>query len=388
MKAYTLLLAALLAAPAGAEPLSPEALRARRVDTLARVEAVGRLLPANNPRAEALRRRLEAVRDGAMRADAGPAQLQERRAELQAVEDELIALLYESRPRAVTAGYAQFARGQRGTVNALARQHRPATDAAYARIEAFNRRLAQFNSDPARAFDGLGIRPASLTAQPAASVWNPGLAGGFSPIGVAASEFRPAAASLRTAEPPAPSAPAGGAAALDDLRRRLLARGISAQIIDTAIAEGRRQRVDPIIVLSVIEQESTWNRQAHNRGSGCRGLMQLAPATAEDMGVRGAVANPGMLYDVATNIRAGTRYLNWIANSFFRMNQDLSDVSRVPRERLNQILASYNWGIGNVQRVVRRYGAAALERVAPRETRDYISEIPGRITSWVGSFFQ
>jgi soluble lytic murein transglycosylase-like protein len=127
---------------------------------------------------------------------------------------------------------------------------------------------------------------------------------------------------------------------------------------------------------------------AHNRGSGCRGLMQLAPATAEDIGVRGAVANPGLLYDVNTNIRAGVRYLNWIANSFFRMNQDLSDVSRVPRERLNQILASYNWGIGNVRNVVRRYGAAALERVAPRETRDYISEIPGRIRSWVGSFFQ
>jgi soluble lytic murein transglycosylase-like protein len=386
MKAYTLLLAALLAAPAGAQPLSPELLRGQRVDALARAEALGRLIPANEPRAQALTARLTAVRDALMRADAGFVELQARKAELQAVEDELTALLYQVRPRGVSTRYAAFARAQRETVDAAARRQRPATDAAYARVEAFNARLALFNSDPARAFDGI-IRPATLTAQPAASVWGPALAGA-SPVGASAAEFRPAQAALRVSEPPAPSAPAGGEAALADLRRRLLARGISAQIIDTAIAEGRRQRVDPIIVLSVIEQESTWDRMAHNRGSGCRGLMQLAPATAEDMGVRGAVANPGLLYDVNTNIRAGVRYLNWIANSFFRMNQDLSDVSRVPRERLNQILASYNWGIGNVRNVVRRYGAAALERVAPRETRDYISEIPGRIRSWVGSFFQ
>lgn len=390
MKAYPLavLLTTLLAGAAAAIPLNPEALRRERVETLARVEAVGQIIPntPGDPRAAAFRARLEAVRDGAMRLDAGSEQLAQRKAELQALESELIALLFSTRPRAAEMGFTSFADAQRYDLNLRAAALRPATEQAVGRLEAFNARLNLVRSDPARFFDGLGLRPASFIPS-AAPAWSPSAA----PAGpTSAAAFRPAQ-SLRVNAVPAPaSSPApqqSGPEGLAALRSRLMQRGVSAQIIDTAIAEGRRQGVDPIIVLSVIEQESTWNRMAHNKGSGCRGLMQLAPATAEDMGVRGAVANPSLLHDVSTNIRAGVRYIDWIANRFFRMNIDLSDVSRVPREKLNQILASYNWGIGNVQRVVRRYGAAALERVAPAETRDYISEIPGRISNWVRSFF-
>ena len=80
------------------------------------------------------------------------------------------------------------------------------------------------------------------------------------------------------------------------------------------------------------------------------------------------------------------KYLNWIANSFFKMNLDMSDLSRVPAEKLKMVLASYNWGIGNVRRVVRKYGVEALDRVAPKETRNYIKEIPSRIYDWFASF--
>lgn len=385
MKAYpaAALLTTLLATAAAAVPLNPESLRRERVETLSRVEAVGQLI-ANTPgdaRAAAFRARLEAVRDGAMRLDAGSEQLAQRKAELQALESELIALLFSTRPRAAEMGFTSFAEAQRYDLSLRSAALRPATEQAVGRLEDFNARLNLVRSDPARFFDGFGLRPASFIPS-AAGAWT--APAGAAPGPMSAAAFRPAQ-TLRVNAVPAPqqSGPEGLAA----LRSRLMQRGVSAQIIDTAIAEGRRQGVDPIIVLSVIEQESTWDRMAHNRGSGCRGLMQLAPATAEDMGVRGAVANPSLLHDVSTNIRAGVRYIDWIANRFFRMNIDLSDVSRVPREKLNQILASYNWGIGNVQRVVRRYGAAALERVAPRETRDYISEIPGRISTWVRSFF-
>lgn len=386
MKSYPLaaLLMTALAAAASAIPLNPEALRRERVETLARVEAVGQLIP-NTPgdaRAAAFRARLEAVRDGALRLDIGSEQLAGRKAELQALESELIALLFSTRPRAAEMGFTSFAEAQRYDLSLRAAAARPATEEAVGRLEAFNARLRLVQSDPGRFFDGLGLRRASMVPA-AAPAWGGLAAAGPAPM--AASAFRPAQ-SLRVNDVPAPGADDRGEG-LDALRARLLQRGISAQIIDTAIAEGRRQGVDPVIVLSVIEQESSWNRMAHNRGSGCRGLMQLAPATAEDMGVRGATQDPSLLYNVNTNIRAGVRYINWIANSFFRMNLDLSDVSRVPREKLNQVLASYNWGIGNVQRIVRRHGAAALERLAPAETRDYISEIPGRISAWVRSFF-
>ncbi len=172
-----------------------------------------------------------------------------------------------------------------------------------------------------------------------------------------------------------------GPARYDKIRRLLLSQGVSAQVVDLAIAEGIRQKVDPMIVLSVIDQESNFRKTAYNKGSGCVGLMQLAPDTAADMGVR------GNLFDPAANIKAGVKYLNWIANSFFRMNLDLSDISRVPADKLKMILASYNWGIGNVQRVVRKHGADALDRVAPRETRNYIAEIPGRVRDWFAALW-
>lgn len=164
------------------------------------------------------------------------------------------------------------------------------------------------------------------------------------------------------------------------IRALLLSKGVNPKIVDTAIAEGIRQKVDPMIVLSVIDQESDFKKNAYNKGSGCTGLMQLDPDTAADMGVHGS------LYDIGANIKAGTKYLNWIANSFFKMGQDLSDMSKVPADKLKMILASYNWGVGNVRKTIKKHGVAALDRVAPKETRNYIAEIPSRIYDWFASF--
>lgn len=188
-----------------------------------------------------------------------------------------------------------------------------------------------------------------------------------------------AAASDGAVRAEAPRA-AGDPARYEKIRSLLLSKGVSRQVVDTAIAEGIRQKVDPMIVLSVINQESNFRKNAYNRGSGCTGLMQLDPATAADMGVH------GNLYDAGVNIKAGVKYLNWIANSFFKMNLDMSDLSKVPAEKLKMVLASYNWGIGNVQKIVRKHGVEALDRVAPKETRNYIAEIPSRIYAWFASF--
>ncbi|PIR15888.1 MAG: hypothetical protein COV48_11880 [Elusimicrobia bacterium CG11_big_fil_rev_8_21_14_0_20_64_6] len=200
----------------------------------------------------------------------------------------------------------------------------------------------------------------------------------FSSPGLAGFATTPASDGAVRAETPPENDPARYA----KVRALLLSKGVDPRVIDAAIAEGRRQKVDPMIVLSVIDQESNFKRTARNKGSGARGLMQLAPGTAADMGVK----NAGLLYDIKTNIRAGVKYLNWIANSFFKMNLDMSNLTAVPAEKLKIVLASYNWGIGNVQKSLRRHGAEALERVAPKETRNYIAEIPERIYSWFASF--
>lgn len=203
------------------------------------------------------------------------------------------------------------------------------------------------------------------------------LAGGWSQP-AAAFSFAPAASpaagqtnSLRRSPPPPPPS---SASRLEAVRQRLLREGRDPRVVDTAIAIGRREGVDPILVFSVIHQESTW-RPGECSGAGACGLMGVKRDTARDMGVR------GNLLQMVPNITAGTRYLDWIANRFFRMNVDLSDISRVPEATLRQILAAYNWGIGHVQREVR---SGTLDRDAPRETRNYMRQVWDRARAWLG----
>lgn len=370
MKTYPLLLVlALAVAPAVARADAPAfaTLVEDRANLLALTQGWSRLMPArgDDPARAALRARLEQLQAGVNRPEATHEELRRHRADFTRLQQDIMAYLYQAYPRDAGTSYREFAAGAEIVAGEYALREQPRAREAAARLESLRPRLARgLTTEPAAFFDGSGSASFRLAADAPRPI---------APV------VAKAPARVRAPEPPA----AQGAARYAALRAALLARGVDARIIDTAIAEGLRQRVDPAIVLSVIEQESRFRRTAYNRGSGCVGLMQLDPATARDMGVRDA----SMLYDIRTNIRAGVRYLNWIANDFFRLNLDLSDVERVSAVRLQQVLAAYNWGIGNVQRVVRRSGAAALEAVAPRETRNYISEIPGRIAAWASSFF-
>ena len=69
------------------------------------------------------------------------------------------------------------------------------------------------------------------------------------------------------AAPPSPAADPARYAKI----RALLLSSVNPKIVDTAIAEGIRQKVDPMIVLSVIDQESNFKKNAYNKGSGCTG---------------------------------------------------------------------------------------------------------------------
>jgi len=68
---------------------------------------------------------------------------------------------------------------------------------------------------------------------------------------------------------------------------------------------------DPALVLGIIERESNFNPGAVNSSDpngGSWGLMQMAAATARDMGV----GDPRALLQPAVAIAAGVRYLDWI----------------------------------------------------------------------------
>lgn len=66
--------------------------------------------------------------------------------------------------------------------------------------------------------------------------------------------------------------------------------------------------VDYNLIKSVIKAESLYDSNAVST-AGAKGLMQLMPATAEQMGVK-------KIFDPEQNIMGGTKYLKWLLNKF------------------------------------------------------------------------
>ena len=105
-----------------------------------------------------------------------------------------------------------------------------------------------------------------------------------------------------------------------------------------------RYRVDPGLIRAVIQAESGGNPLALSR-AGARGLMQLMPETAAELGV----TNP---FDPTQNIMAGTSYLRRLLDRY--------------RGDVKLALAAYNWGMGNLEK---------RPEAMPRETKSFISSV-------------
>lgn len=117
---------------------------------------------------------------------------------------------------------------------------------------------------------------------------------------------------------------------------------------DTLIrASAERYGVDPALVKAIIHTESSFNPYARSP-MGAKGLMQLMPGTARDMGVMN-------VWDPAQNIEGGVKYLAWLSQRF--SNRD-------------HVIAAYNAGHVNVK----RYGG-----VPPfKETKNYVRKVNHR----------
>ena len=114
---------------------------------------------------------------------------------------------------------------------------------------------------------------------------------------------------------------------------------------DLIVKYADQQGVEPALVKAVMRVESCFDHRAVSR-VGARGLMQLMPGTAADMGVSDS-------FDPAQNIRGGVTYLRLMLDRFGN-NQKLA-------------LAAYNAGPGAVTK---------HQGVPPfKETQAYVEKV-------------
>lgn len=122
----------------------------------------------------------------------------------------------------------------------------------------------------------------------------------------------------------------------------------SARRYDAIIArDAGRRGLNPRLVKAIIAAESQFSAGAVSR-SGARGLMQVMPATARELGVP-----PRELSDPETNIRAGTDYLARLSERARRSGPRGADMRRV--------IAAYHAGPGALRG--RRWPAATRRYV-------------------------
>lgn len=118
------------------------------------------------------------------------------------------------------------------------------------------------------------------------------------------------------------------------------------------VREAQRQGVATNLLAALIATESSFNPKATSP-VGAKGLGQLMPPTAKDMGVQDA-------YDPEQNIAGTAKYMAWLGHWW-----------RADPKRWSLALASYLAGVGTIQQRIRR-GQGPTE-----EQRAYVLRISG-----------
>lgn len=126
-------------------------------------------------------------------------------------------------------------------------------------------------------------------------------------------------------------------------------RALPKEAWDACNAAAKAEGLEPALVRAVCWVESRGNPRAQSP-AGALGLMQLMPTTAQMLGVKN-------VFDPTSNARGGAHYLAELLVQF---------------GSIEDMLAAYNWGPGNVKRV--KQGAARL----PDSVHAYVASVQAR----------
>lgn len=108
------------------------------------------------------------------------------------------------------------------------------------------------------------------------------------------------------------------------------------------------------LLARLLMQESDFNPNAHNVRTDARGMAQIVPRWHPN------IVDP---FDPNEAIPYAAKYLARLHNNFGSW-----DVA----------LAAYNWGWGNINKLIGQYGNNGFEHM-PEETRNYVTQILGDV---------
>ena len=130
-------------------------------------------------------------------------------------------------------------------------------------------------------------------------------------------------------------------------------------------SESRANGLDPVLVASLIKQESNFNPRATSV-AGARGLMQIMPAVGQQLARRKGISGYSveMLHDPEINVALGTMHLRNLMATY---------------PNIERSLAAYNAGGSRVTRWSTKAGMndpeVFTERIPFVETRGYVRAI-------------
>jgi soluble lytic murein transglycosylase-like protein len=137
---------------------------------------------------------------------------------------------------------------------------------------------------------------------------------------------------------------------LDSASRRALAR--------TVVAEAEAAGIDPLLVLALIEVESSFDPGARSR-RGAAGLMQLREPTMRQERARAGLP-PADPHDPIANVQSGVRYLRRLLDAF---------------EREEVALMAYNAGPNRILGYLRQGEIPSRFHVYPRKVRSELRRL-------------
>ncbi|HEU4385115.1 MAG TPA: lytic transglycosylase domain-containing protein [Anaeromyxobacteraceae bacterium] len=198
-----------------------------------------------------------------------------------------------------------------------------------------------------------------------------GIAAGALAVGIALPRplSEPAWAPPEEGAPDAPSLPGWRAFVDRQLRTRAagLDAGGRARLADAILEEAERARLDPVLVLAIIEIESGWDLDAEST-RGARGLMQLRPATLRREAARSGLFGDGF-DDPTLNVRAGVRYYRRLLDAF---------------RREETALMAYNAGPARIRGYLREGEVPERFRAYPRRVREEVARLKRAFGAAVG----